>query len=78
MKLVHERSSLGNTVEIFVNVLLSLSQVEDQVETKMKDAMMNYGKPDYDGVTRSWDTVQRDVCTFILVYKNPIKCWKIN
>ena len=45
-------------------------QVEEQVETKMKDAMMNYGKSDYEGVTRSWDTVQRDVCILIILYKN--------
>ena len=42
-------------------------QVEDMVEEKMTDAMMNFNKAGYDGVTKAWNTVQRDVSTVYML-----------
>ena len=40
-----------------------LCQVNAIINTNMEKGMQNYNQTDYDGVTRTWDPIQREVCS---------------
>ena len=37
-------------------------QVNAIINTNMEKGMQNYQQEDYDGVTHTWDIIQREVC----------------
>ena len=43
----------------------------------MESSLSNYGKADYDGVTRTWDIVQHEVKIYNAkaYYTIPLKCY---
>ena len=40
-----------------------LCQVNAIINTNMEKGMQNYKQDDYDGVTHTWDIIQREVCS---------------
>ena len=57
---------LKHQVSSFVISIINrqyLCQVNAIINTNMEKGMQNYQQEDYDGVTRTWDIIQREVCS---------------
>ena len=48
---------------VFITTWQYLCQVNAIINTNMEKGMQNYNQTDYDGVTRTWDLIQREVCS---------------
>ena len=60
---------LNNYIQnVFTLTEWFLLKVDTIIEGNMSKSMMNYGEPNYDGVTRTWNMVQHEVIIVKVLY----------